>query len=348
MRDRRIRVAIAMIALSALLAACQWGPGEADEPKTGPGSLRVNINRGDARGITEEPPLSMTVAEYQVRIQGPGPTQEQTIPASQTSAAFEQLEPGDWTVDVFAWNDETSSVVIASGTQTVEVLSLQVTTIGIPVVPLSGDGTVSLTITWPDGLLVNPGVGVSLNGQDISGAFVVDTTGNPDAATYTELWPAGYYELVVSLTDSDTPGGTATKVWGDASAIRVIEGYTTAGQFDLTADQINAWGEIGVTIEPDLQNPYTVTLSGAVATITDAETMTVTAAVDPNDPPDSYRWYLDGVSVLEGATASSITIGPSPNVPAAVGAHELSVLVTHGSVISSNGVSFTVEAATTP
>jgi hypothetical protein len=215
-------------------------------------------------------------------------------------------------------------------------------------VPLSGDGTVSLTITWPDGLLVNPGVGVSLNGQDISGAFVVDTTGNPDAATYTELWPAGYYELVVSLTDSDTPGGTATKVWGDASAIRVIEGYTTAGQFDLTADQINAWGEIGVTIEPDLQNPYTVTLSGAVATITDAETMTVTAAVDPNDPPDSYRWYLDGVSVLEGATASSITIGPSPNVPAAVGAHELSVLVTHGSVISSNGVSFTVEAATTP
>jgi len=103
------------------------------------------------------------------------------------------------------------------------------------------------------------------------------------------------------------------------------------------------WGgcSVNLSIVPDLQNPITITLQGAVEVLTPGTAMTVTAHTDPPDRENEYRyqWYLNGVS-LDGENGPSITIKADD---LQVGSYRLDVGVTAGDILSSESCVFVLE-----
>jgi hypothetical protein len=99
-------------------------------------------------------------------------------------------------------------------------------------------------------------------------------------------------------------------------------------------------GCLSLTVEPKLDNPYTVTFTGFTELLPAGEDMTVTACVtDENGKtvcPDTYEWYLRGDRLP--VKCETLTVG-SALVP---GIYTLDLIVSKDSVFSSNGSDFEV------
>ncbi len=104
------------------------------------------------------------------------------------------------------------------------------------------------------------------------------------------------------------------------------------------------WGgcSVNLSIIPDLQNPITITLEGAVEVLTHDSEMTVTVHTDPPDTENEYlyQWYLNGVS-LYGENGLSVTI---KGCDLQVGRYRLDVGITAGDILSSESCVFIVES----
>jgi hypothetical protein len=98
---------------------------------------------------------------------------------------------------------------------------------------------------------------------------------------------------------------------------------------------------VNLSIVPDMQNPITITLEGAVEVLTPDSEMTVAAYTDPPDIKNEYlyQWYLNGVS-LNGENRSSITI---KGCDLQVGSYRLDIRITAGAILSSEACFFIVE-----
>jgi hypothetical protein len=103
------------------------------------------------------------------------------------------------------------------------------------------------------------------------------------------------------------------------------------------------WGgcSVNVTITPDLQNPITITLEGAVDLLTPDSEMTVTAFTVPPDTENDYlyQWYLNGIP-LNGEKGPSITIRGN-ELPG--GSYRLDIGIRAGGILSSGSCFFVVE-----
>jgi hypothetical protein len=99
-------------------------------------------------------------------------------------------------------------------------------------------------------------------------------------------------------------------------------------------------GCLSITVDPKLDNPFQITLTGVRELLPLGEQMTVTAAVmDENGCticPDSYEWYLRGSLLPE--KSGTIIIGKELET----GSYVLDLVVSKGSVPSSEGAVFEV------
>jgi hypothetical protein len=98
---------------------------------------------------------------------------------------------------------------------------------------------------------------------------------------------------------------------------------------------------VNLTITPDLENPITITLEGAVEVLAPDSEMTVTAKTVPPDTKNEYlyQWYLNGVP-LDGENGTSITIQGRDLPP---GNYRLDIGITSGDILSSEWCVFRVE-----
>jgi hypothetical protein len=207
----------------------------------------------------------------------------------------------------------------------------------ITVSPLAGNGAFCVAVSWPPGIITNPVVTGTL--APVNGAPVINLAfnlaGNNLSATYeNQAVPAGYYILNVQLCD-----GSIVK-WGGVESVRIIAGQTSSGSYPLTANP-GQIGDINLIINPDLQNPITITFSGQQDLLPIGTDMTVIAT--PSEPVDSYQWYLNG-KLVNGADSPSITIGKSLGQ----GDFRLDVVVKKGVIASSGFITFTVSGGQIP
>ena len=197
----------------------------------GKGSIIVDITETVSRS-TIEPPLSMVIATYDIVVTGPGQSQSATIVVDGETVVFQSLDPGTWTVTMDGKNVD--EIIVGSGSATAVVERRRTTPVAITVVPLPGDGTLELVVSWPENILADPAIYAELNpvggtGEDISSTFVIDTSEDPNTAAYSGSWSAGDYELLISLGDG------AAIVWGpEFFAVRVIDGQVTVGESHLS------------------------------------------------------------------------------------------------------------------
>jgi hypothetical protein len=291
--------------------------------------------------IEEYGALSVTVQEselgvskFEVSISGPSEPYSAIVTPDDPVAAFYILLSGMWTVSVFGV-DETGSTV-ASGLEIVEVFGEDLAEIDVPVEPLEDRGHLTLTMSWPKEIVGDPaleGFVYDSDGVKTELAFTLDSY--QVSAAGVQRLPPGEYGLVARLLD-----GT-TVVFSPTETITIETGKAAALTYNLTEDDFDLGG-IEVSIDEQLDQPFSVSIVGLNDTIPRGSTQVVTAVtdVDPAVALD-YRWYLDG-ELLSDATGPDLELGP--DLPK--GSYELSVVAVYGTVLGSATSHFIVTAAT--
>ena len=220
----------------------------------------------------------------------------QTITGS-SSATVNNLAFGSWTVTVTANN--ASGTPIGSGTGTAVVHTNATTTLALPVLPLTGLGTVSLSLTWNPSDLDIPQVQASLlptTGSERTLDFTVDPASGTGTFSASDVLN-GYYTLVLKLLDNGAPGD------GRRGRGPRREGRYHDGHLRLYPGQ-QAGGSLAVNITPALGDPLTVSISGASATKPANLAMALSASIAETGVNETYVWYVNGDAKATGSTFS--------------------------------------------
>lgn len=301
------KIRIALSVLLAILASCAMPDTGIDSDV---GSMAITVDGAPVRTLL--PPIDMNPVTYDITGEGPG---GRTFSRTTTSPSvtIEGLAFGPWTVTALAKN--AADTVIGQGTGYVVVHTGVVSPLAITVLPLPGNGTLSLAVTWIVADVPTPSIDAQLLpsvGSAIPLAFVMGT----GSATFSSgSIAAGYYTLSLKLLDN------GVLVMGAVEVVRIVAGQTTSGSFDFT--QVNlGTGDIAVTISPAMNAPLAVTMTGQLAALAHGASMTVTAAVPAEAGNVTFIWYLNGESKATGSSASpAFTFGST----LAVGYYRLDV-----------------------
>ncbi|HYW85903.1 MAG TPA: hypothetical protein VFB30_21815, partial [Spirochaetia bacterium] len=240
-----------MCVLALLMAAC---PNPISTPPRG--SLTVSIkNSVNARTLL--PAIDMDAASY--TISGAGPNGAAfTQSTSGGSITMDNLAFGGWAITVDALN--AGGTLIGSGQATATVHTGQTTTLLITVVPLAGNGTLNLSVSWTGSQVETPSIEASLTssaGDVLPLSFSI--TGSAGSFSSSTI-PAGYQTLTVRLKDN----GLA--VMGAVEIARIVAGQTTTGSYSfLNVNQPG--GTLIVNITPEMADPIPVSISGVAPSI---------------------------------------------------------------------------------
>ena len=306
-----------------IISGCELASSPKADEQTG--SIYINLGYEDIENRTIVPDVVMEIASYDITLNGPNSALIQ-VPGVTDAFYFQSgLAIGAWTVTVDAKNAD--GVIIARDSQGFSILIDNTTPVSIVVVPLTGDGTLNVNISWPVNIITTPVVSAQLVSSVGVSSDLTFTVGATSATYASSTIAAGYYELIISVLDDTNP------VWGIGEVVRIVEGEITSATWPILSDSA---GSVGITITSDLQNPITLSLSGAIDSLNLGEDMTV--AVSPSSF-DSYKWYVNG-QVQTGETATSITVGSS----LLAGSYTLTSIIGSGSVLSSESVPFSVNA----
>ena len=288
---RTVMAAVAAVFVVGLVA-CHLPVQEAG------GALEVNVASIGTQSLL--PDMDLEVDSYVISGAGPNDASfERTTTGG--SIVVEELTTGTWTIDVVGYNLD--GVDVASGRGETDVSVGETSQLTVAVRPYEGAGTLAVTVTWPDADVSEPSVMANLVASDGSSTSLPFSVSGAGQATYESTdTAAGYYTLTVQVLDA----GTA--VAGAAEATRVAAGATTSGT--IAFNSVNPpTGDTDITIDPDLDEPLEVTLTGAVAGLQLGGSMTVTGAVSNADGETvSLTWYLNGAFLAAGDT---VTVGQS-------------------------------------
>ncbi|MBN2041369.1 MAG: hypothetical protein JW864_15115, partial [Spirochaetes bacterium] len=300
-----------IILLIQLLAIIIFFGCAIQEKDTGSVSLKIALEDNVSKlSKTIIPDIDMTIDSYDILLTGPD---EESVTESTDvngEITISDLNPGEWEITVTARNGEGQA--IGGKTETIQILSNAVTNCEIIVIPYSGFGTLSLTVTWDN--LSNTktitGTIESSTGIIAPVEFTLDEGNN----IYTNEFPAGYYTLNIIVYDDGEVYGGAMEV------VRIIEGETAEAIIYIT--EANADGDAGIVIIPEMNDPIEITLSGGSETVTEGNVFTITAEAE-DISGGIYSWYIDGAQMLSGEGETSYTI---PN-NLEVGSHRLDAVV---------------------
>jgi hypothetical protein len=349
-----------VLALPVILSGCDLFNRDFSRAVDATGSLVLVLDGSTIPTRTIAPP-NMTAFQYDIELTQGTTTITQL---DWTSAAFTKngLAPGVWTIRVTV-EDSTGADIGAilgstAGTDTATVVVGTVVAKTVNVIPLTGTGGLSLTITWPVGVMTSPvTVGAWLVPEGAAGqyttypiTFTVDQ-GNRTATYNVALSPGiatGYHTLLLQLAGSGGP----TEAVGWAESVRIVSGVITTGTVSLQTGT----GGLGLTVSVDMRNPITInwsTPSTPPTSITQGGNVTITASpaqAAASGYAFSYQWYLEGAP-LTTETSAGLTYGPTYTDPAlAVGEYTMCVVVTEKQTaapnairtVSSNGFTFRV------
>lgn len=294
-----------MIIMALIGASCDVGLG----PELG-GTIRLSFDDGvTARTIL--PTQSMDIATYDIYgvHTDTAKTFEQLGVPVGSSIVISDMNTGEWTLTVDGRNAAAS--VIGTGSTTVIVNPASQVTANVNVVPIVGDGTLNIGVTWSaaaDAQMTDPDVVsdlLSYSGATTPLVYIVD---QPNLqAGYSGDHANGYYTLITKFVDKFeiSPGiYEATIVAGNAEVVRIAAGDITSGSYHYDNINTGDHGAVEIVIDPDLGDPLVIDLSPDYdgATFTSTDSFTVTASTTSTTDLVDYTWYLNGEEIGTGAT----------------------------------------------
>jgi len=220
MRYRYPIMAVLVAMVMGGLVGCQF---ILDLPKTG---LLLIIDSENMESMTVTPEVVMEITSYDIK--GSGPDEASFSDTGITDNIYERsnLPAGEWTITVDGKNS--SGIVIASKSEAVLIVDGQTTTVNVTLVPLGGEGTLAVNLSWPVGEIDNPVVVATLTDSGgVSSAMDFIVTSENASYLSDSLLAAGYYTMAIQLKDS------SVLMWGRVVAVRMLAGHTTSATYAL-------------------------------------------------------------------------------------------------------------------
>jgi formylglycine-generating enzyme required for sulfatase activity len=294
----RISTLTVFLFILLILGSCSHPFSSSDKDKdpgsSKTGSLTIALTNNVSVAKTLIPGISMDVTTYTVTGTGPNGA---TFTANLTGTSVTQnnLAFGSWTIAVNALN--AGGTLIGTGSTTATVNTGQTTSASVTVTPITGTGTLSLTVNWPAAQVQTPSITASLTPALGTAQSLAFTVSGANATYSNTALGNGYYTLAFTVNDN----GIAEA--GVVEVVRIVAGQTTSGTYTF-ANVNQAGGGITVNITANMQNPLDVAIAGASATLNVGSTQSLTASVSNYSGNVSYVWYVNGVSQATGSTYS--------------------------------------------
>lgn len=352
----------ALLLLAVTLAGCDlfsrdFYLQESDFPDKNLGALVLLLD-GNSIATKTIAPGDMDVVYYDLTFTHTTAANNFTAADWRLASAYSKngLAPGSWNVTVVA-KDSAKVPIGAYNGATTNTFPFSITagvittTLPVSVIPLTGNGTLTLNLSWPVGSVTSPPTiasflapaGAAIPDDALYAIPQVNWTINEStrSASCSVTKATGYWTLLLRLSGAGTP------VWGWADSARIVSGKTSNGTLALTSGT----GGLTLVITQDMQNPIQINWnSPPPASIAVNQNIAVTAQPVPLTPTAgyayNYQWYLNGSSLGTSYQSASISYGST----LAPGDYGLCVVVTEkqsptGSgirTISSNGFNFNV------
>ena len=196
-------------------------------PEDGSGGILIDFGAGHKSARTIGPaPEDIKRYDIEGGFAGGSDTFSGSVTPGETFAQY-GLTPGTWTITVAAYSAETGGDMVAEGTAQAEVIAGLTTSVSIVLLPVSGIGTLDLTVRWNKHLFapseeiiaaVSPAIGLETNlyfGE-------VSEHGNFRSSRYENAdVPTGYYVISIQLI------GDGQLAWGIAEAVQILKGLST-------------------------------------------------------------------------------------------------------------------------
>ena len=184
------------------------------------GALVINLSSPDSKSIL--PAIDLDIASYDISGTGPDSETFQYTDVTNDNITIDDLKAGNWEITVDAKNMD--GVVIGRGSAYADVLDGSTAEIDITVVPLEGNGTLDITLTWSNDISGAISIEAELVG---SAVMPLIFSINGSSASYNGEVSAGYYDLNIILKSDGNKKGGITET------IRIIEGQTTSGVINI-------------------------------------------------------------------------------------------------------------------
>ncbi len=257
------------------------------------GALKISIGPETSSDRSLLPGISMNPVEYKINGSGPNGAVFEKVTDGEDSYLY-GLAIGEWLISVTAVNTEGVGIGYGESIVLIEGSSLVAVTINIE--PLIGDGTLTLSVTWPDAEVANPGLaGVLTDSAGVTQSLVFNmATGT---ANYTNAGiTSGYYTLSLQLTDGEDV------IAGLVDTVRIVQDAETIGTYSFT-DLNHPTGDVEIIVIVDLDAPLEVTITGAVDILSYGTKMTdQRRGANPGEDVINYQWYLNGGFTGTGET----------------------------------------------
>lgn len=221
-------------------------------------SIKIYINSLESRLISPD----MEIEYFEVS--GIGPSSEVFGPEVFNSDTFSKsgLSLGEWTLSVKGKNLNGIVIAESSGSDTVILESGQDAYVTIPIHPLSGYGTFSLNITFPEESLISPVIDAKFGTTEGSQDMIPTALSGNSFTTLETSYPVGYYTLTFGVFDGTSPRTAHTEI------VRIAHGQNTHAAFSLTAEELEIGGVAPVFFSID-EGEYSSMQTVALSSFTD-------------------------------------------------------------------------------
>ena len=257
------------------------------------GALRISIGTGTSAGRSILPDINMDPVEYQISGSGPeGAVFETSTTGGDTF--INSLAIGEWLISVTALNTE--GVRIGYGESIVIIEGSKLVSVAINIQPLTGTGTLTLSVIWPDAEVTDPGLTALLTDSGGATQSLIFNMGTGTAEYSNNAIAAGYYTLSLQLSEGEDV------LAGVVDTVRIVQDAETVGTYSFT-DLNHPTGDVDIIVIVDLDAPLEVTVTGAVDILSYGTDMTVQILIaNPGDDIINYQWYLNGGFIGSGET----------------------------------------------
>ncbi len=290
MRSKLLKLASIglLLFLGFIITSCSLLDSMFSENKSDDKSSSISISLTNNVFRTLVPELSMEPSSYVIEGSGPnGASFSQT--ATGSTLTVDSLVLGLWNVSVTALNvDET---VVGSGSGDVTISSNETSQLTITIIPLVGNGSLDLTLSWPEEVINTPEVTAKLLVPD-GDPIILNSTINGVTATLsaTDI-PSGYHTLSLELLDN------SNSIIGSMEIVRIVTNQSTSGAFIYDVEN-ESLGLILVNIIEEMADPLEITVIGASDTKAENTEMLLTASVTNYNNNVTYIWYVNGDNPL--------------------------------------------------
>lgn len=240
------------------------------------------------------------------------------------------LAPGDWQITVTGLNEDGED--IGQAVAFVAIKAGQTLRKTITVTEIYGEGLLKLNLTLPSNIPENtPQIHRGLVTLDQPGKDQIEVifSNNETFENIIDVkeLDSGFYVLTIFLYDDKD-----NVIWNRVETVRIVTNQETVGNIEITAEDIDSYGELDLTIIDGMPKIFTLTVTQENDLVGPNNSLLFTA--NPSISGNyEYWWFIDGKRI---AGESSQTLLQSNDI--AHNRHNLSVVAIRGGVMASASI----------